>query len=92
LVDDHGVAADELALQDLFGQRVLDLLLDRALERPRAVHRVEAGLAELVERASSSSSDVALRQPLAQVPELDRAMPRICFRPSGWNTTIRRCG
>src|SRR5690606_11765529 len=48
-VDMDGVAAAELAGQDLLRQRVLELGLDRALERARAVHRVEADVAEQVE-------------------------------------------
>jgi hypothetical protein len=45
-VDLHGVAAGELAGEDALRQRVLQLLLDRALERPRAVHGVEADVAQ----------------------------------------------
>ncbi|MNF08357.1 hypothetical protein D3C80_2087660 [compost metagenome] len=37
-----GRPGGELAGEDLLRQRVLDPALDRALERPRAVHRVVA--------------------------------------------------
>src|SRR5690606_40682893 len=40
----------EAAFQDFLRQRVLDLLLDGAFQRARAVNRVEAGLGELVAR------------------------------------------
>ena len=46
-VDLDRVARREAAGEDLLRQRVLDLLLDRALQRPRAVDRVEAGLRDL---------------------------------------------
>src|SRR6478736_8759412 len=48
--DADAIARDELALQDLLGERILDLLLDGALERPRPVHRIEARLAEKIAR------------------------------------------
>src|SRR4029077_5615900 len=63
---------DELALQDLLGERILDLLLDGALERPRPVHRIEARLAEKIARGIIERHvHVALLQTLAQVHELD---------------------
>src|SRR5690606_7482323 len=49
-VDPDGVAAGELAGLDLLRQRVLDLGLDRALERTRAVHRVETDVAQQLQR------------------------------------------
>lgn len=45
-IDLHRVASAELAGQDASRQRVLQLLLHRALERTRAVHRIEADIAE----------------------------------------------
>src|SRR5688500_5196274 len=58
----------ELAAQDALRQRVLDLLLDRALERPRAVHRVVPRLAQELERlVVEHELDVALEQAAAQV-------------------------
>src|SRR5690606_796561 len=44
------VLGRELAFQDRPRERVLDALLDRALQGPRAEHRVEAGLRQLGER------------------------------------------
>src|SRR5207249_6229606 len=41
VVQEHRVAVVELALQQAHRQRLDDLLLDRALQRPRAVDRVE---------------------------------------------------
>src|ERR1700740_309702 len=70
--DADPVARHEFALQDTRRERVLDLLLDGALQRPRAVHRIEAGLAEQVARAVIERElDVALGQALAQVEQLD---------------------
>src|SRR5207248_11088937 len=43
----NGVLRPELALEDRFRQRVLELLLDRALEGTCAIHRIEARLREL---------------------------------------------
>ena len=50
VVDGDGVLGREASFEDRLRERVLDLRLDRALERPRAVHRVEADLGELGER------------------------------------------
>ena len=80
----------ELAVQDALRQRVLDLLLDRALQRPRAVHRIEARLAEQVARRV----DRARARCRARARRLRRyaswmsTIARICSRPSGWNTTM----
>src|SRR5262249_53890434 len=66
------IARDELALQDLLRERILDLLLDGALERPRPVHGIEARLAEKIAcRIIERQVHVAFLQPLAQVHELD---------------------
>ena len=63
---------DEIAPQDLLRQRILDLRLDGALQRPRAVHGIEARLADPIARGIVEPQlDVALRQTLAQPAELD---------------------
>src|SRR5204863_8511115 len=60
------------AFEDLFRERILDALLDRALERPRAVDRVETGLCELREGAVGDfEPHLELRQPLLEVTQLD---------------------
>src|ERR1700757_4807858 len=70
--DADAVAGHELSLQDLLGERILDLLLDRALERSRPVHRIEARLAEKVPCCIVQREvHAALLQALAQVDELD---------------------
>src|ERR1700734_3296061 len=64
---DHPVAGDEIPAQNLLRQRILDLRLNGALQRPRSVHRVEARFADLVARLIvQAQRDVALRQPLPQ--------------------------
>src|SRR5213078_1839760 len=66
------VAGPEVPAQDPLRERILELLLDRALERPRAVHGVEAGLREPIARFRREHElDVALREPLVQILELD---------------------
>src|SRR5882672_11214374 len=68
----HSPSGAKLALQDLLGERILDALLDRALERARAVHRVIAGLAQVIAgRVVEHEFDVTFGQALAQVSELD---------------------
>src|SRR5512138_96514 len=70
--DLHAAARPELALEDPLRQRVLHLLLDGPLQRPRAVHRIEAGFAEQVARGVVERQvDVALREAAAQVAQLD---------------------
>src|SRR5690606_17842711 len=49
-LDADRVAGPEIAAQDPLRERVLELLLDRPLQRPRAVDRVVARLGEPVER------------------------------------------
>src|SRR5271156_1339255 len=46
----HAIAGREFAAQDLLRHRILDLGLDRALQGPRAVHRVEPSLADAIPR------------------------------------------
>src|SRR5690606_33097819 len=67
-----GVAGAELAGEDLLRQRVLQLLLDGALERPGAVDRVEADIAKQGQGAVlDAQADLPLGQALAQVGGLD---------------------
>jgi len=47
---DHAIAGDKVAFEDPLRERVLDLRLDRPLQGPRAVHRIESGFADLVAR------------------------------------------
>src|SRR3546814_4572857 len=49
-LDVDGIAVREVAIEDQPCQRIFDQRLDRALQWPRTVHRIEAGLGELVER------------------------------------------
>src|SRR5262249_30985145 len=70
--DADAVARHELALQDPLRQRALDLLLDGALQRPRPIHRIEAGFPqEVARRVIERQLHVALGQALAQVEQLD---------------------
>ena len=43
-IDHHGLTGAKLARQNFLRQRILDLLLNRTLQRPRAVDRVEPRL------------------------------------------------
>ena len=62
----------ELALQNLLRQRIFDLLLDRAFQRSRTVHRVEACVSQFVARSiRQMDANVAIGQPLVQVAQLD---------------------
>src|SRR3984957_10236100 len=72
----HGCAdaapRHEFALQDALGERIFDLLLDRALQRPRAVHRIKARLADEVARLIVElKTHIALEEARAQVAQLD---------------------
>ena len=42
------IARLEFALQDFLRKRILDLLLNCAFQRPRPIHRIEAGIGEFV--------------------------------------------
>src|SRR6202044_1752777 len=69
---DHAVAGHEIPAQNLLRQRILELRLNGALQRPRAVHCVEARFPDLVARLIvQAQSDVAFRQPLPQTAQLD---------------------
>ena len=60
-----------LPLQDLLCQRILDLLLDRALERPRPVNRIETGFGELVARlVRKTDAHITIGEPVVQVAQL----------------------
>src|SRR5690606_40892066 len=50
-VDPDAVPGSESAFQDRLRERILDALLDRALERPGAENRVEARTRQLGQRA-----------------------------------------
>src|SRR5579872_4756705 len=66
------IARNELPFQDARRERILDLLLDRALQRPSTVYRIEARLPDEVARlVIELQVHVALHQPLAQVRELN---------------------
>ena len=62
----------ELAREDRLRQRVFHLLLDGALERPRAVHRVVARLAQAIERrVIERELEIAVEQSRLSCAELD---------------------
>src|SRR5207247_6970750 len=72
LRDMNRVAGGEIAGEDLPSQRILDLLLDCALERPRAIDRIESDLGDGVERFERNiESDVELGKPRLEASELD---------------------
>ena len=80
-----------LPAQNLLRQRILDLLLDRALQRPCAVHRIEARLRRScrAHRRSRAEPDVAASRAAASSASAGyRRCRRSAPRPSGWNTTI----
>ena len=69
-VDLDLVPPRELAHQNLLRQRILDELLDRPLERPRAILLVVAVLhQEVGRRLGEAERELLLRQPLANVLE-----------------------
>ena len=62
----------ELSTQNPLRERVLDLLLDGALQGARAVHGIEAGFAEQILRGIVDGElHVAVGETLAQEAELD---------------------
>src|SRR3954451_18022086 len=68
----NGVAGPEVAPQDALSEWVLELLLDRPLERPRAVDRVEPSLGKpIARRRLEHEPDVAIGEPSVQVRELN---------------------
>src|SRR5690606_41254585 len=71
-VHDHRVPRLELAAQDAPGQRILDVALDRALERPGAELRVPAHFREhVLGRFGDDEAELALREELGELGELD---------------------
>src|SRR5713226_5228081 len=70
--DSDQVLRREPAFENPLRERILDGLLDGALERPRAVDRIEAGLCELGERVFGDFElHLELRQPLLEIAQLD---------------------
>ena len=67
------VLRSEAALENILRERILDLRLDRAVQRTRAVDRVEAHLGELGQRriAHLAASCPCARETLLQIVELD---------------------
>src|SRR5258706_510532 len=71
-VDADRVLGREAALEDRLRERILDLRLDGALERPRAVHRIEADLGQLRQRCIGDFQRVIhSRQPALENTQLD---------------------
>ena len=69
-VDDDLVAFGELAVEDVFGDGVLDLALDEAAQRPGAEDGVVAFLGEMgLGGVGDLERDVAVGEALAQVGE-----------------------
>src|SRR5690606_16335987 len=65
-------ARPELALEDALCEGVLELLLNRSLERTGAINGIEARFAEqIASRIVERELDVALREALTQVAQLD---------------------
>src|SRR5258708_27807891 len=65
------VLGREAALEDRLGEGVLELRLDGALERPRAVDRIEAGFRQLGDRrVRDLEAEVHLRQARLERAEL----------------------
>src|SRR5262245_41054489 len=70
--DADDVAGAEIAAQDTLCERILQLLLNRALQRPCPVDGIEARLREpIARRGIERKADLALREPPLQVLELD---------------------
>src|SRR6185503_7200208 len=70
--DADDVAGAEIAAQDTLRERILQLLLNRALQRPRPVDGVEAGLREPIARGGIERKlDLAVGEPPLQILELD---------------------
>src|SRR5262245_48566037 len=68
---DH-VAGAEIAAQDTLCERILQLLLNRALQRPRPVDRIEARLREAIACGGvEHEADLPLGEPALQILELN---------------------
>ena len=71
-VDLDRLAVRDLAAQDRVGERVLEIFLDRALQRPRAVDRIVADPAEPGAGAVGElEHDLAVLEQLLDVGDLD---------------------
>src|SRR5687767_13909450 len=71
-IDPDRVFRPELAFEYRAGEGVLDLRLDRPLERPRAEHRIEADRSDLLQRGIGYFElHVHRRQTFLQVSDLD---------------------
>ena len=71
-VDDDARAGRELTREHALGERVLEVLLDCPLERPRAVLRVPADLGEeVLGPVGELDAELALGEALRELPELD---------------------
>src|SRR5438132_1301550 len=71
-VDRNHVLRADLSLQQQFGDRILDLLLDRPFQRACAVHRVESNLRQLGQRrVADHQLQVLCRQTRLQTAQLD---------------------
>src|SRR5450631_2198612 len=69
--DLDAAARNEFAFQDPLRERILDLLLDGTLQRPRTVDRIESRLANEVARlVIEHEAHVAFQKPRAQVAQL----------------------
>src|SRR5690348_13103551 len=67
-----GIPRLKLPFENLLRQRILELLLNRTLERPRAVHRIEADIAEQIQRlVAERQLQLPLRKPFREVVGLD---------------------
>src|SRR6188508_3884812 len=70
--DADDVAGAEIAAQDTLCERILQLLLNRPLQRPRPVDGIETGLRKPVARSRiEDEADVALGEPPLQILELN---------------------
>ena len=68
----HDITRPELAGQNPSGQRIFQFLLNRPLERPRAVNRIEASLAKLIQcRRGDLQPHLPVSQSLAQITDLN---------------------
>jgi hypothetical protein len=72
IVDLHCRAIRDFAAEQLFGQRILQVALDRALERPRAVDRIVADPAEpALGGIAELERDLAVLEQALHPPDLD---------------------
>src|SRR5262249_12684989 len=68
----HLVAIAELAFEDLHRQRVLEIFLDRTLERTRAVHGIVTVLCEIMLRLRGQGErDFPFQEEFLEMSDLD---------------------